>query len=475
MESLPIIRTSSGDWVAPRDALVIPPRLQYKGLSLFDKAERNCAERNSGDIDLLPTSEYDVRFLESLGCKVLCKDQVRTVLSSSRVSFPVKEYGWIATLFQYLHENPDADPLTAAYLQLTNDKWIAPQDGGRLYVGDATEVPFEIETVKIALINPKFVDEIFKNEMAKLYLMDGLKAEKLSEVAIINAIFDLHVQRTSLTDPRTGALGKTECHAHALYLTQHQHLIDWDRRSKMDSPFYVVTRNGSIKDARDTVSNRMHSLSKGKLLPISDMSPSSVPFLSPLYPPDVARFLTDRLGVKRLLPLTEPALSANGAPEQNNTATNSDRLHSIFYTVLAPANEKRNFILYYLSIIWTEIPLEIRRGNFLRDLQNLPCLCENGKYIPLRQTTLRTASTSKRLSPSDPVLQIISPEAPKWSFLKELGVVTDPSVHLYMESLRSHSRKKIDGRVNKRFLEEVYAELVAYAQKYPSTALALLR
>ena len=194
MESLPIILASSGDWVAPRDALVIPPSLQYKGLALFDNGERNCADRNSGDIDILPTSEYDVRFLEVLGCRRLCKDQVRTILSNSKVSFAAKEYGWFAALFQYLQENPEADPLTAAYLQLANGQWIAPQDGGRVYVGDATEVPFQVAKLKINLINPEFVGEIVKNEMAKLYLMDRLKAQKLSEGAIINAIFDRHAQ-----------------------------------------------------------------------------------------------------------------------------------------------------------------------------------------------------------------------------------------------------------------------------------------
>jgi len=360
--------------VAPRDALVIPPSLQYKGLALFDNGERNCADRNSGDIDILPTSEYDVRFLEVLGCRRLCKDQVRTILSNSKVSFAAKEYGWIAALFQYLQENPEADPLTAAYLQLANGQWIAPQDGGRVYVGDATEVPFQVAKLKINLINPEFVGEIVKNEMAKLYLMDRLKAQKLSEGAIVNAIFDRHAQGPSSMDSSTGVLDKNECHAHALYLTRHQHLIDWATRSNTDSPFYVITQDGSIKDARDTVCNRMHSSRKKKFLPTSDMSPSSVAFLSHHYPPEVSQFLTNRMGVRCILPLTKPALPANVVPKRNNTAANSDH-----------------------------------------------------------------------------------------------------GIHLCMQSLRTHAAKKINGQVNKLFLQRVYAELVGYVQKCQPRPIDLLR
>jgi len=374
MESLQIIRATSGDWVAPRDAFVIPPSLQYKGLALFDKSERNCADRNSGDIEILPTSDYDVRFLEALGCRVLCKDQVRTILSNSKVSFAAEDYGWIAALFQYLQENPDADPLTAAYLQLANGQWIAPQDCGKMYLGDATEVPFQVARIKITLIDPKFVGEIFQNEMAKLYLMDRLKAEKLSEVAIINAIFDRHAQGPSSTDSSTGVLDKKECHGHALYLTRHQHLIDRARRSKNYSPFYVITRNGSIREARDTVCNRLHSSGKKKFLPISDVSASSVSFLSPHYPRDVSRFLTDRMGVKLFSPPTEHTLPANLVPKQNNTPANSDH-----------------------------------------------------------------------------------------------------GIHLCMQSLRTHAAKKINGQVNKQFLEGIYTELIAYVQKCQPRPIALLR
>jgi hypothetical protein len=454
MENLPIIRTASGDWIAPRTAIVIPPSLQYQGRPLFDEAERNCADRPPR-IDIFPASEYDVRFLEALGCRIFGRDEVRGILSTSRVSFPAKGRGWIAALFGYLYENPDADPLSAAYIQIQNGQWIAPADR-TLYVSNPNEAAFDLAKVNITIINPHFLSEISKNKKAHSYVTERLKPEKISAVTIINAIFHRHASTT----PNDGSL-KKECVAHAVFLTRHQHLIDWASKAKSGSPFYVrLTRKGGIQEAKKTICNQRISQKKKSFVLLASFLPTGTfAFLSNEYPLDVVRFLTERMGVKRLLPLTEPS-----APRTSDDATL--KLHSIYTTALLPAKQKSNIVLDYFSSVWSEIPTQIlRQGSFLQDLGNLPCLCENGQYVPLVKTALRTSQLSgKVLSSQKHVLAVLEPASPRWTFLKELGVLTEPD-DLPMQPIRRKTGNPLPRDIDRLFLERVYTDFVVYLRK----------
>lgn len=456
MENRPIIRTASGDWISPRTAFVIPPSLQYQGRPLFDQAERNCAERNSPLIDILVDSEYEARLLQALGSRIFGPDQVRAILSTSHISFQAKGHGWIAALFAYLYENPDADPLSAPYIQIQNGQWTAPANR-TLYVGDPNGATFDLAKVNIAIINPCFLSEISKIIKASSYLTERLKPEKIWAVTIIDAIFDRHSSTNS------GSL-KKECIAHAVFLTRHQNLIDWGSRARSGSPFYVrVARKGSIQEAKKTICNQKLAQKKKSFVFIATFLPTGMfSFLNNEYPPDVVRFLTERMGVNRLLPLTESSAS-------RTSGGTTLKLHSIYTTVLSPAKQKSNIVLDYFSSVWSEIPTQVlRHSSFLQDLRNLPCLCEDGKYVPLVKTALRTSKLSEKLPPSrKPVLAVVEPESPRWNFLKELGVLAVKAADELpsIERIRFNAGTQLPGNIDKCFLERIYTDFVVYLRK----------
>jgi hypothetical protein len=458
MEKLLIIRTPAGDFIAPRTAVVFPPSLQYQGRPLFDKAERNSADRNSPLIDILSNSDHDVRFLEALGCRVFGRKEVREILSTSRVSVQTKGHGWIAALLAYLYENADADPLRAAYIQILNGQWIAPA-GRTLYVGDPNQATFDLTQVNIAIIHPRFLSEISKIKKANSYITERLKPEKIRAVTIINAIFARHA---STTPSNSGNL-KKECIAHALFLTQHQHLIDWASRAKSGSTFYVrVTGKGRIVEAKKAICNQRIVQKKKSVVFLGSFLPSDTfPFLNNAYPLEVVRFLTERMGVTRLLPLTEPSARTGDATPKH---------HSLYTTAFSPTKQKRNIVLDYFASVWSEIPTQVlRHSNFLRDLKNLPCLCENGQYVPLVQTALRTSRLSQKIPPPRKnVLAVLEPESPRWNFLKELGVVTTPD-QLPMEPIRLMAGTPLPQDIQSHFLEKIYTDFVTYLRKCSPT------
>lgn len=455
MEYLPIIRTSTGGWVAPRDVLVIPVSLQYQGGPLLKP--RNCADRSSPLTTFLLESEYDICFLEVLGTQIFNKDDVRRILSTPEFPFHAKGYLWIATLFGYFHANPDADPTSAAYLQLETGEWTAPHVR-QMYINESATVPFDLASVSISILNRDFVTEISKIETARLYLTERLKIRMLSEDTMINAIFDRHAQGPLVTDSFPKKLDPKICMAHAQFLSQVRGLIDWDKWIKAVSPFYVITQDKSIREAEETVTNQMVSKKRKTVFPISDLAPSTVPFLSPSYPPDVAQFLAERLGVKPKFPLTE-----NSAVSDCKTVTASTKLHSIFS---ADKSVRSNFGLIYLSTIWADLPREIRQNNeILRELQNLPCLCQNGQFAPLRQTILPTPKFRRLLSPELEVLDVPWPGNPKWRFLEGFGVTTIPGLDFFFRRLRLRIGNQIPTQPDESFFESLYVDLVAFLRK----------
>jgi hypothetical protein len=467
MDYLPIIRTPAGGWVAPRDVLVVPTALQYRGSPLFKSG--NCADRNSPYTAILLESDHDVRFLEALGARIFNKDDVRAILAAPEFSFQTKGYGWIAALFEYLHANPSADPTSSPYLHLETGEWTAPHVG-LMYIGKPADIPFDLASVNISILNGDFVTEISKIETARLYLTEELQIGKLSEATIISAIFDRHARGPSSTDLYPQKLDAQICMAHAQFLSRHHRLIDWDQRAEAAYPFYVVSQDGRLRKAEEMVTNKMVSRKK-RMFPISDLGPPSFPFLSSSYPPEVAQFLAKRLGVKATFPLTEPTAPPTGPTE---AVPESTTLHSMFS---ADEGRKTNFGLHYLSAIWADLPLEIRQNNtILQQLQTMPCHCKNGRFVPLRQAFLRTSKLAPCLSPEMDVLDLPSSGHPRWLFLEALGVTTEPNVEFLIWGLRHHIGKQIPRQMSEGYLEALYGDLFAYYRKcYSASEQELLR
>jgi hypothetical protein len=377
MDYLPIIRTPAGGWVAPRDVLVIPTALQYRGSPLFKSG--NCADRNSPYTAILPESDYDVRFLEALGARIFNKDDVRAILSAPEFSFETKGYGWIAALFGYLHTNPSADPTSSAYLHLETGEWTAPHVG-QMYIGESADIPFDLTSVNISILNREFVAEISKIETARLYLTERLNIRMLQEETIINAIFDRHARGPTCTALSNQNLDEATRKAHAQYLSGRHHLIDWEKWSvHLVSPFYVVAHDGRIREAKKTTHNKIISKSKNRKFSISAATPSARALNSCDGLPEI---LAAQLGSKPYLALTKLS-----AASSSQTEPDEPQLAKFGTSPRFSRDEhlKLNLALpYYLCAIWSQLPLEMRQNTkLLRDLKKLLCPSSKKRYYKI--------------------------------------------------------------------------------------------
>jgi hypothetical protein len=473
---LPIIRTSLGHWVSPQDAIIVPPSLKHQGLPLFNETELNCGgEIRLKYVNALYTSwdtDSGRLILETLGAKTLSAKQVRTILSSSAVSFSEKDVEWLTILFEYLHAHPEADPLDVPFLKLEGGKWVSAQVG-TIYWPHKECPNFDLARLHINLLDYAFYLEISKNDVAMQYLTQRLGIGPIHVMTIVKAIFACHDEeaqaRISL-DTTSRRLDKKTCIDHANYLWQHRDIVKQNENARMKKNFYVVTHRDKVERSEYVVLDRTITVGERRKVPLSNLSIPTFAFLSPSYHLIEKHFLTEYFGVKPLLPLTElPSVAIARAEDgtSDDPTRYTSRFHSIYTDILSPAKQANNLLLHYFGTIWDEIPLRERQGPLLIHLKSLRYHCENGQLVPLTQTFLRTPQTSPHLIDGMNVLQVHSPGAPKWYFLKDLGVTTKPNLELFVQRLKALRTDVIDGREITTILQTLYGDVVRYVQQHP--------
>ena len=141
---------------------------------------------------------------------------------------------------------------------------------------------------------------------------------------------------------------------------------------------------------------------------------------------------------------------------------------------MAPRELQSNAVLYLLADIWDEIPhyeKEVLKehGSLVR---NLPCLCENGSYMPLSICFLRTSHLNGLLTPSTNVLQVELPNDRKWRFLAEMGVSLEPTLGLFLEQIRGIKNEGLNGGSLAK-AANIYKDLVMFCLRNQNHLTAL--
>lgn len=439
VKKIPIVRTRSGQWAQPSDTLIVPRKLLFEDEPLFTEEELRCAGISPSEYS---SSAYDKGHHQStltrLGCQTLTANSVFGVISSIGFRFSEKAYGWLAVLFQYLFENSQFQFSLPRFLQLEDNTWTSIAISGRVYLPQSSRLHDGVDNLNLAVLHEDFYREITQNAVAELFLTRTLNIGRLRAVDIVRAIIKIHDQALLLT---RRSLEASVCIKHAAYLSSHRHHIDHDGLRKLKLSFHLVDQLGEvIISPKEFIIN--HQIQMQSAIRLSEVAAaSSFHFLNKAYSDAVVDFLQETLCIMSFPPLTEKRIFMR-TTKRKRLIEDVVLIPSPFYTeLLSPKAQTNNVLLYYLADIWNGLAQTSVVGVLSSALRETCCLCEDGSLTKLSSCFLRTRQLNRFLTSGVKVLQVESPDDPKWIFLKNLGVSTEPSLEIFIDDLR---RKKVE-------------------------------
>lgn len=469
VQRMPIVRTRAGNWVEPRNALILPRQLIFNAEPLFTETElRYGTSRRYEYID----PEYDIQtqiILGKLGCASLSLEMVLSIISI-RFPFSAKSYEWLASLFQYLSESPIGvkKAKQPSYLQLSDSTWTSRAMFRDVYLPYTSPLDLEVDALDIAILHNDFCREISKNEFANIFLMRTLKIGILSDAQIIRAIIECHRRAQQSNRSPTSTLGSKTCLDHASYLSQRRHLLGSSDVQNLRYYFHVVDHLGRVVSISPNVLKDREIQATSTTLLSQICKSASFHFLNEEYPPPVIEFLCIRLEIQSFPAFVERKNIGRWS-KRGNLCEHWVNVPSAFFTdILAPKQQKNNIILYYLADIWNLIPNRSISSDFstlVEGLQDLEYFCENGTLAKLSSCYIRTRHLDKILTSEMNILQVECQDAPKWAFLKELGVTVEPTLETYLDQIR---RKKndvpTDLEVSASIVDWLYKDLIMFCR-----------
>ena len=462
VKKIPIVRTRSGKWVEPSNALIVPRQLLYEDEPLFTEQELKRAGINPSEYTC---SAYDRGHLHStltrLGCQTLNANSVFSVISSTGLQFSEKPYGWLAVLFQYLFENSSFQFSRPRYLQLEDNTWTSIVISGRVYLPHSSRLQDGVDNLNLAVLHEDFYREITQNAVAEIFLTRTLNIVGLGVADIVRAIIKTHEQARLSTSL---SLEASVCIKHAAYLSSHRHDIDYDGLQKLKLSFHLVDQLGEvITSPKEFIIN--HQIQMQSPIRLSEVAPaSSFHFLNKAYSDAVMDFLQEILCIMSFPPPTEEKRIFMRRTGKKRQIKGVVVIPSPFYTeLLSPEAQTSNVLLYYLADIWEGLAQTSAVGVLLSALRETCCVCEDGSLTKLPTCFLRTRQLNRFLTSGLKVLQVESPDDPKWLFLKDLGVSTEPSLEIFIEDLRRKKVEIADGDASAR-IDWLYKDLVLFCQ-----------
>ena len=141
-----------------------------------------------------------------------------------------------------------------------------------------------------------------------------------------------------------------------------------------------------------------------------------------------------------------------------------ESVSSIYIEVLSPKRRNDNLILYYLSDVWkqtTSIPFMFEHW-----LCGLKCVCEDRSLVRLDTCYLRTGALDPVLKTARTILDVISPDDPRWKYLQPLGVSLQPDLELFLQFIRQKKSEAMEGQeVFTDTVDTLYKDLVMFCRQ----------
>src|SRR5208282_435037 len=129
--------------------------------------------------------------LGKIGGQTLHPEKVYSIIRRQSFLFSQKTCGWMAFLFEYLHNNLTNEftnivkyPL---YLQLSNSTWTSVSNSETIFLPPTSADGIGPEGLDIAVLHTNFHQEISKSIRANLFLKETLKLRELGKEDIVRA------------------------------------------------------------------------------------------------------------------------------------------------------------------------------------------------------------------------------------------------------------------------------------------------
>lgn len=454
-----IIYTRYGGWIKPAKALIVPRSLIFQDDPLFSPDELQVGMHQTFqyvDSEL----QHDRDILAALGCRNLDCDMVCSVISSS-FRFSEKSYKWISHLFEYLYTNVSNNKRhsgrckSARFLRTATGAWTSVSESKNVYLPLSTEPEQMPMGIELSVLDSEFYLELSKSRTANLFLTLNLNLCHLSDKDLIKEIIRVH--REGHTSQ--GDFDFETSLNHTRYLTRCQHLIGHSEKEDIRSLFRVADHHNLLKSNKEvimdwTFAGNSH-IGQCTLSEICS-SDSRFSFLSTKYSSIQSDFLQSFTDVQNIASFAQETIT------QLRKRIHRTEVASPFYTeLLSPKRLGNNLLLYYLADKGINSRSFSGKDVLFAALRQLEFLSENGSFSALSSCYLRTTSLEKFLTDEMDIVRIESPNDYKWSFLKSLGVTSEPNLELFLHQLREQ-KKTVSLTDHEGIEDRLYHELVFF-------------
>jgi hypothetical protein len=466
IRKLPVIRASSGGWIHPARALIVPKQLRFEDNPLFSEREIRYGTKQPYEyIDSAYDSTRTITLLKALGCQTLDFELVFSVISSPNFPFQEKPYTWFAILFQYLNGNEHMSRKKAripSYLKLNDGSWTSVSKSRDIFLPLKSIREEDVPSLDIAILHDKFHHKITQTAAATVFLRNMMQITELSDTDIIRAIVKYH---RGARDDAGSSLTVDVCLKHTAYLTQRQHMIQGSDCHQLQEVFHFVDHKKAIvRGAENMVLDWEISGDQGASTTLSQLCKSSaLHFLSKDYPHRSMQFIQNRLGIKLFPPFTEKTTLERLSKRRRLVQYESEIVSAVYTELLAPKRRCDNILLDYLSDLLHTKHLPQIPFVFRERLREFECLCENGSLAKLQNCFLRTGNLAPFLSPEMNILAVSSPNDPKWTYLETVGVSMQPNLEIFLQSIRRSKSEVIDYQgINTDVVNKIYKDIVLF-------------
>jgi hypothetical protein len=438
-----ILRSESGEWISPNQAMLAPPELT----SLFDDADLQVLKL-SPPPKFVSKSYTRTNLLLKLGCRLLDLRDVRRIIERRVFDFSVKSNECIGRLFIYLNNLIDNDKdalLNLGFLKARtadgNKVCLSRQDHVVLTKPEIT-VP---KYVQLTTLDPDFESTILQNPTSKWFLEARLGITNLPYSYIVQQILSAHHQIR--TNP-----GYIEMLLeHAQYLSENgiQSDFEWNNpfyrhREKLQKGFRFLDHAGGHDLAENLFQDTAINIGGGQQYRLAQIFPRQTLNAHYNSMPELITFFR--------IPKFPPI--ATGEKLSN------------FYVDLARATSADNLLLHLLTEkeVWAGLSSSTKES-VCKEIRTINVKCTSGSLQPLETCYLPTSELSPLLSAGVNVLDVLEPDDAKWKLLKNFGVTRQPDAKLYLSKLKQ-LKNHWSGSDVQKFRKELKTIYIALPQHF---------
>jgi len=447
----PIVTALDGALKKPSALTYVPAGLSDENGKPFFYPDRAKTTYISTKYSLEDTLE-----LARIGVKELSPEEfladLRTYIHEESRAFREKSSSWHSrlskALTRLLNDKPMVKPLLSALeiVPLRENRWVSPNQGSICFPNDTLIIP---NGLGIHEIDPKAAKVEYRRTLLVL-----LGASTLSKDLVCNVITKMHERRDF--EPEKRNLEELVSHIRFLYKA------NWKNNNEND--LWVVTEDGSPRRGSEVYldSKDPHSatvLFKG--------SRNKFPFLHKMYgqsfparDQEWPAWLVKELGIAQY-PRLVSVRSLQSHPEL--------KLSKDFQFVIDKFSSQQVLVLFrdhwlhYSAWILLDKRPDTKISNHMLKtaLSSMSVKCRGGAVTQLRHTVLPQSDTSHGKINSMHLLDVPEPRDHRWSYLRYLGVITEPGAAPFIQCLRQLR----ESGASLAKVSEIYTQVQAQARK----------